>query len=140
MRKPSPTTPAALPAIAERRARMLGGALEVGDCALAASAAPGGLTTSSREDRRGSGTHRITAGSVRLEIAQVTRKTAVKFESVAASSAPAAAFPSAFASDLAVKYHANAEPIAFSSPVSAMRAFTAGSRSDVESPCIVRSE
>ena len=65
---------------------------------------------------------------------QVTRNTAVKFEAVSVKSAPATALPRAFASDFAVKYHPNADPIAFSSPVSAMMAFTAGSRTEVDRP------
>ena len=39
-----------------------------------------------------------------------------------------------------MKYQANAEPIAFSSPFSAISAFTAGSRSEVERPWMLRIE
>ena len=80
----------------------------------------------------------MTAGSVRLEMAQVTRNTVRKLDPVRVSRAPATALPKAFASDFAVKYQAKAEPMAFSSPFSAMRALTAGSRTEVERPCTLR--
>ena len=65
---------------------------------------------------------------------QVRRKTALKLAAVSVNKAPATALPREFARDFAVKYQAKAEPMAFSSPCSAMRAFTAGSRTEVERP------
>ena len=82
----------------------------------------------------------MTAGSVKLEMTHVTRNTAEKFEPVSVNRTPATALPREFASDFAVKYQANADAISFSSPFSAMRAFSAGSRTDVERPWIVRME
>ena len=54
------------------------------------------------------------------------------------SKVPAIALPTAAANDFAVKYQAKADPMAFSSPCSAMSAFTDGVRTAVERPCTVR--
>ncbi|UFN46643.1 hypothetical protein LN652_10715 [Nocardioides okcheonensis] len=84
---------------------------------------------------RGTSTHTASSGS--RDSANAVAKVSVKPPAVASSS-PATLLPTAPAVVFAVWYHAKVVAIAFLPPFSAIRAWTAGSRTASETPCTPR--